>query len=356
MMPKCGEGIKARRVTLGMTREALSDKSGVSIMTIRRYEGLERSPRFDVLEKLATAMDCTVFDFTEEREAGGGCDMTPGENIRARRKMAGITQQELADKAGLNVQTVRSYEAGKYQPKIDTLLTLAKALDCTVFDLTDKIESANRSTAMRIKELRHKQGLTQTELATMIGKTTSSIKKYEMGMTNIPLTVLDQIADALDTTRYCLLDDGDSVGERIRQFRLNKGLSQQQLGDAIGMSQQQIGQYEKGLRNPKLVTLSKFAFGLGCAVSDLLYDETEIEANQGYKIIESETYHMSDTGRADRVVLGQMVTKNSSQFVTWESAAYFQDDRPLEYFWGHYFDKEADARADYHRRLMEKYE
>ena len=293
MMLKCGEGIKLRRVALGMTREMLSAKSGVSIMTIRRYEGLEREPRFDILEKLATAMDCTVFDLTED--SGGDCDMMTN-------------------------------------------------------------ESAKQPIAMKIKELRHRRGITQTDLATMIGKTSSSIKKYEMGMTNIPLDVLEQIADALNTTVYSLLGGGESVGGRIRQFRLNKGLSQQQLGDAIGMSQQQIGQYEKGLRSPKLVTLSKFAFGLGCAVSDLLYDETEIEANQGYEIIESETYHMSDTGRADRVVLGRMVTKNSSQFVTWESAAYFQDDRPLEYFWGHYFDKEADARADYHRRLMEKYE
>ena len=63
-----------------------------------------------------------------------------GNKIRTLRKAKSLTQQELADAAGFNVQTIRSYEAGKYRPKMETLSKLASALDCTIFDLLGKIK------------------------------------------------------------------------------------------------------------------------------------------------------------------------------------------------------------------------
>jgi transcriptional regulator with XRE-family HTH domain len=37
------------------------------------------------------------------------------------------------------------------------------------------------------------------------------------------------------------------VGRRIRTFRLEKGLSQEQLGDQLGLTFQQVQEYEKGI-------------------------------------------------------------------------------------------------------------
>jgi transcriptional regulator with XRE-family HTH domain len=37
------------------------------------------------------------------------------------------------------------------------------------------------------------------------------------------------------------------VGRRVRTFRLEKGLSQEQLGDQLGLSFQQVQKYEKGI-------------------------------------------------------------------------------------------------------------
>ena len=36
------------------------------------------------------------------------------------------------------------------------------------------------------------------------------------------------------------------VGRRVRMFRLQKGLSQEKLGDALGLTFQQVQKYEKG--------------------------------------------------------------------------------------------------------------
>lgn len=59
------------------------------------------------------------------------------------------------------------------------------------------------------------------------------------------------------------------IGEKIKYWRIQKGLSQKELGDQIGMSQQQIGQYETGTRTPKQETQIKIAKALGVHLRDL---------------------------------------------------------------------------------------
>jgi transcriptional regulator with XRE-family HTH domain len=61
-----------------------------------------------------------------------------------------------------------------------------------------------------------------------------------------------------------------NTGERIKQARKKAGITQKELGNLVGMSYQQIAQYEKGIRKPKLETLSKIAEALNVLSSDLL--------------------------------------------------------------------------------------
>lgn len=56
----------------------------------------------------------------------------------------------------------------------------------------------------RIKEKRKEKKLTQAQLADAIGKTESSIRKYEKNLVEIPDSVMHQIAIALDTTESYL--------------------------------------------------------------------------------------------------------------------------------------------------------
>lgn len=57
----------------------------------------------------------------------------------------------------------------------------------------------------RIKEARKNKKMTQTELASIIGRTESSIRKYEKGLTDIPSAVIQEIASALDVSSADLL-------------------------------------------------------------------------------------------------------------------------------------------------------
>jgi transcriptional regulator with XRE-family HTH domain len=56
-----------------------------------------------------------------------------GEQIRKLRKRRGLTQQGLADKAGVSLMYVKLLETGARQsPSLDVLAQLARALDATL--------------------------------------------------------------------------------------------------------------------------------------------------------------------------------------------------------------------------------
>lgn len=73
-----GFRIKAFRKQRGLTQEELAIKSGVSVMSIRRYESEERTPKFATMEKIASALQIDVenvlFSLEELLEAQHGLE------------------------------------------------------------------------------------------------------------------------------------------------------------------------------------------------------------------------------------------------------------------------------------------
>ena len=62
-----------------------------------------------------------------------------------------------------------------------------------------------------------------------------------------------------------------SIGENIRRIRKDKKLTQKELGEKLeGISQQQIGQWENGIKIPKLETIQKIATALEIPMFDLI--------------------------------------------------------------------------------------
>jgi transcriptional regulator with XRE-family HTH domain len=55
--------------------------------------------------------------------------MTLGERIRAVRKERGWTQKQLSERCGIAEPTIRSYESGRLNPKVETLQKITDALE-----------------------------------------------------------------------------------------------------------------------------------------------------------------------------------------------------------------------------------
>jgi DNA-binding XRE family transcriptional regulator len=63
-------------------------------------------------------------------------DMVPlGENIHGRRLSLGMTQRDLAEKAGVSEHTIIRVSKGLYEPRTGTLYALASALCCEAWEL-----------------------------------------------------------------------------------------------------------------------------------------------------------------------------------------------------------------------------
>lgn len=58
-------------------------------------------------------------------------------------------------------------------------------------------------------------------------------------------------------------------GKKLKEIRTQKKISQRELGERLGVSQQTIAQYEHAINIPKLSTLQKFATALGVPLIEL---------------------------------------------------------------------------------------
>jgi len=65
------------------------------------------------------------------------------------------------------------------------------------------------------------------------------------------------------------------VGRNFARIRREKGLTQEQVEELSGFSQQYISGLEQGRRNPTVVTLYELSQALGVTPLDLLRDEPD---------------------------------------------------------------------------------
>jgi putative transcriptional regulator len=63
----------------------------------------------------------------------------------------------------------------------------------------------------------------------------------------------------------------EGLGNRLRELREAKSLTQAQLADLIGVSRKTVNTVENGVFVPSTVVALKLAGALGCAVEELFF-------------------------------------------------------------------------------------
>ena len=98
--------------------------------------------------------------------------MVIGQRIKTARKNQGLTQKELAERAGTATGTIQQYELGKRQPRADQLRAIASALGVTVDYLLDvkptraaSLDDAEREKRLGLPEKYFKRLSTAEEAA-----------------------------------------------------------------------------------------------------------------------------------------------------------------------------------------------
>ena len=85
------------------------------------------------------------------------------------------------------------------------------------------------------------------------------------------------VSCASDGSIPWVLDMRRLVGRNFARIRREKGLTQEQMEERSGFSQQYLSGLEHGRRNPTVVTLYELAQALGVTPLDLLRDHPERE-------------------------------------------------------------------------------
>ena len=62
-----------------------------------------------------------------------------------------------------------------------------------------------------------------------------------------------------------------TIGERIKETRLKKGITQKELAETLGIATNSLSRYEIGERRPNLEMIDKIAVALGVEPLELLY-------------------------------------------------------------------------------------
>ena len=72
------------------------------------------------------------------------------------------------------------------------------------------------------------------------------------------------------------------IGQRIRSYRLQNGLNQEELAEKCGLHPTYIGQVERGEKNATLESISKIANGLSLSLSKLFENIGSGECNKNF--------------------------------------------------------------------------
>lgn len=115
-----------------------------------------------------------------------------------------------------------------------------------------------------LKRIRKVKGLTQDKLSELTNISITSIQRYESGKRQPTIETINKFIEALGVSiEELLYKDGEitemTTGEKIKYYRKDLNLTQQELANLSGISLRALSNYEKGIRKPSLETAIKIS-------------------------------------------------------------------------------------------------
>lgn len=138
----------------------------------------------------------------------------------------------------------------------------------------------------RLRELRKSNGLMQKELSESINVSASTIGMYERGFRHPDHETLVNIASYFGVSTDYLLGNHDqcSCTSRIAELRKEMNLSQEELSEMLGVSQQTISKYENGRNEPGSETLILMSKLFGVSIDYIIGNPNIIAGHECHDI------------------------------------------------------------------------
>ncbi|WP_353272522.1 helix-turn-helix domain-containing protein [Wolbachia endosymbiont (group A) of Urophora cardui] len=222
------------------------------------------------------------------------------EKVKSWRLKRKYTQKDLAKKISTTYQVILQYEKGTRRISIKKLYELAEALSTTARDLAcgQEVSNEERYEEEEILNLvrRHKE-IKDQELRETFYLLTKFIRisEEESGKA-VKVEVAKGLvkegvsAHVISQTTSLSIDEYDNdekkisipykVGQRIKEWRLIRGYTQEDLASKVGVINQRIYEYEQGRAAVSLEMLDEIAKVLSISITDLLPETRENENSE----------------------------------------------------------------------------
>lgn len=92
------------------------------------------------------------------------------------------------------------------------------------------------------------------------------------------------------------------IGRRVREERVQRGWTQEQLAERVEAHLSFIGQLERGIKKPSLVTLKKIADAFGIKAGDLLDEGKPAGASRSGERRLADLLHGYSHGQQDSLI------------------------------------------------------
>lgn len=252
-----GKKIRTERLAKGLTQGELAAKAGVvHPQIISNIEtGHVLSPRLSTLKSICKALDINFTDFLNEFKLISPVKNTIGKKIRAERIAKGLTQQVLADKAGINCKTLLRIENGDEKARLSTLKSICEVLDIDFmnflneFRLMSPVEDTN-TFGVFIRDLRLRNGYS-------LYSASKRLKMFDYHLERIEMNEIKPTHSEMQ--RICRLYELD-LNDVVQKF--NVGVVEPKVE-----SPKTLGQFLKSTRKRKKLSLANVAELSGVAKS-----------------------------------------------------------------------------------------
>lgn len=223
--------------------------------------------------------------------------MSIGENIKKLRKENGLTQKQLGEKCGMADSAIRRYELGKANPKIETLLKIATALNVSIIDLDTRSDFTTSHLERELQNLRKKE---LTELKTIpneewFGDKWNEINQKYTKQRSIIQKKLNDLYEEQNKHKEANVLLTNS-GTRIKHIREEKGMTRQTLAVLADIPISLLCKYEAQKRTPSYEHIFRIAKILGVPTIDISFFQGEnisstLEEDTRYKTL-IDTYNL----------------------------------------------------------------
>ncbi|WP_353279791.1 helix-turn-helix domain-containing protein [Wolbachia endosymbiont (group B) of Xanthorhoe designata] len=217
------------------------------------------------------------------------------QKVRNWRLKRGYTQKDLAKKIGTTYQVILQYEKGTRRISIKKLYELAEALSTTARDLACGQEVSNekgyegeevlnlvrRHKEIKDQELRETFYLL-TKFIRISEEESGKAVKVEVakGLVKEGVSISQTTSLSIDEYDEKKISIPYKVGQRIKEWRLRRGYTQEDLASKVGIINQRIYEYEQGRAAVSLEMLDEIAKVLLINITGLLPETRENENSE----------------------------------------------------------------------------